>query len=349
MRLVLACALVLAGLTGCASSEAASLWNASQAVEEARRHADGGVVVSVEGAEGPPLRGPWADLAFTGDDVPDGTIGDGRLSSWTVSFAVADALRQVQVFADGRAPVVVLRPLPEYLLDQVGSPPVAPDALDSRAMADVAALHPEFPEGAGSVLYSFSWVTRDLYNRSDALLEADERPAEALGYSSVAGKWTITRFDSVWAGSGPGRAIEATLDPYPPEVEAVASFFPVWQTRILLEDQTFSEPRLEGTGANVLTFDVAEGTKRLEGAFHARTATAGQWGTAWPALRLTDPTGTVRYEGPGQYGLELLELEEAPPGTWTLEVSDNSPVPGTIQVHAFLWAVISAGSPGLRA
>ncbi|HUR24511.1 MAG TPA: hypothetical protein VM327_00660 [Candidatus Thermoplasmatota archaeon] len=344
-------------LAGCASP--ATEITALEAYAQAALVARNGQFVSIEGVEGPqiarhlyqPSEGDDNVVAkvdsgaMDDDGLVDGVLGDGRLSSWVVGFVEGDELVEVRVFADGRTPTQERRPLPEYLLDQRGALLLLDSLQDSDAAAATARGHPSFRDGASQgagYLYSFSPYTRDL-SPGPFLIGAGQTPLESLGWSKAANQWTVTRFDPTWMAGQPQAAAVATVDGFTGRVAVADEVRPVHRARVLLADETYGPLDLTGL-ANVITFDVPAGTSVLTGALYAQAHTAYQRNLVAPHLVLRQPNGDIAYEGAGSRGVNGLDLDRTPAGTWVLEVGHESEAPSSVHVYAFLWAVVSPGA-----
>jgi hypothetical protein len=351
LGLLLCATTVFAGLSGCTSSSSASL-TALEAFDAALLTVPGGQLVSIEGLEGRSLDGvldlpvsvanhivrATNSTSFKDDGLDDGPLGDGRLSSWVVTLLEDGSLVELRVFADGRRPIESLRGLPEYMLDQRGALFLRDATVDSPEAARAAASMASFAEATvgGAHLYSFSPYVRDLAPRSHYLAQG-ERALETVGWSSLPGTWTLTRFDPAWVDEAPQPAVVATVDGFEGSLDGVSSYLPVHRDAVFDTDQTFGPTQ----SSNVLTIEVPAGTRRLTGDFWARVEDKPQGLVAQPRLVLSRPDGSVVYDGPGVHPLETLDLTITPPGTWTLTIGVEPEVPGTVRFHGFLWAAIS--------
>jgi hypothetical protein len=338
---------LIAVLAGCAEvSDEPPTFTAMEALEEAEKVRPGRDLFSLRGLEGW-RPGPRSDyLGLTDDGLADGPLGDGRLSSWVASFVQEEGLLEVQVFADGRDPVIRHHEVPYVALDELVFVERGPDVVDSDVAAAVAgqesgfAGHVAAAPGAG---FLYTHARNDLRYAYD-VGEQNER-LDFVGWPVINNSWAVVHFptegaepmalasvaaDGTSLGVRADRALHVVpladeekvlVEPFPPPMEPVVHRF------------EFAVPR----GATNLTGNIGV-PSLFEGEYH---------------LRVLAADGQVVFDS-AEESTTYAELDAADPaiGNWTVEATHlvpmpQPPSPGGISLRRVLDVYVAAELPVL--
>lgn len=344
-RILLALALCTGLLAGCADPDpTVPTLTALEAYEQATEARPGLQMQSLRGMEGW-RPGPRSDyLGLTDDGLPDGPLGDGRLSSWAVSFLVEDGLLELQVFADGREPKVRYHEIPSISLDGLVFLERPLDIVDSDVAAEQAALEPAFIEhvaanpGAG-FLYTKARQefghppgadqgggggdepsTLKANGDAPAVDEEDEAVGMAfLGWPPITGSWSIVHFPA--DGVDPLALASVAADGTSLGMRLAR---PTHSAAVADERLYLAEPFPPPVDPIVhrLNFTVPRGATNLTGDVGVPSFFEGEW-----HLRIVQPGGTVFFDSGGSKAFARLDLQEPAPGNWTVEATHTVPVP----------------------
>jgi hypothetical protein len=264
-------------------------------------------------------------------------LGDGRLSSWVVAFIEKTSLVEVQVFADGREPVIRYHDLLYSHRDETVYIEIPLDILDSDEAARQAAADPTFQghvalhPGAGFVYtklrddfrYTGSERTQDspdeLPAESEPAGDEDDRTrADFLGWPVFTGAWSVVHFPldeveaMVQASVGAdGRLLDVRLHR------------PVYLSTVADESLYLPEPVPPSIGRSVhrLNFTVPRGAEDLTGTLYVPTPVDREYN-----LRVLAPDGSVFFDSEGMYPSLHVREPEPMAGNWTVEVTHTVPV-----------------------
>lgn len=342
--------LLAALLGGCVGvTDGPSTFTGLEALREAQTAKPGLELFSLRGLEGWRPGPPSAYLGLMDDGLPDGVLGDGRLSSWVASFVTDDGLLEVQVFADGREPALRHHEVPPVTLDSRVFLSQALAIPDSDAAARAAFTSPAFDAHAASYpeagfLYTFAKDPLDYAFASD---ERNDR-IDFVGWPTVNRTWSVAHF----AADGAQPMVRASVAGDGTLLD-VAHETPMDDVVLIDEKVALPSPvppALAPT-AYVLNFTVAPGTRNLTGFARVSPDFFGEF-----RVRVLTPDGSTAYDSeddPPTYG--EFSTEAPSPGTWAVEatrVTRVLPIPDlppavVIRFDRVLEATIEADVPVL--
>lgn len=338
------CTLLMAG---CAAP-ATDLLTADEAIALALPRSDRAALVGVYGVEGPQLvpAAPLGDrLALQDDGVPDGALGDGRLSSWVVAYIQDDRFYERRVHADGRMDEAVGSDLPAFTIDErvyaatsvhVDSP-VAAQAMRRDECMD------GFADDETGYLYSYS-LYDELAGDSHAWLQRffdDETLIDLaeVGLADQSDTWSLVAVDA-----SPGSEHPLVITRLAAEGEVRSTLDE--DGRRICEQRTplqaivrYSYSTWEDEGPVDLPFHAAfeVGPRVVHVLGSAGAQTYSPLNLFDAILRITDGGGNVVHEEQS-WRYSFLDLAHPVGGQWTLDVESANLLPDTSHVDVTLVA-----------
>jgi hypothetical protein len=355
VRLLVTASLCLAGLAGCTavaeSGSDGSLMTASDALDAALKVVPDGELIGIHGVEGAqPKR--EASAVPLDDELDDGTLGDGRLSAWVVTFASAGALVEVRVHADGREPLQHTGSLPAGFNDRAGATDGASRELDSDDASDIALAVPEFTQHladypAAGFSYSYLPYGRQYPVRDwSSGMFRDYQDLKVIGWTVYGNTWSVVHYDpNAWVGNQVPTTAVAQLDAATGKVLEMTVSVPRTLLTVFEGGKDLADP-LPPAGLDPyvhrIPFTLPPGTASISGILivYPSGIGANMLLPNYPVVRIVAPDGGVAMEGGGDFGFDEVEIADPAPGDWTIEVTHPQPVPGNYHLDGFLWATV---------
>lgn len=324
--------------------------------------------LGMRGAEGVLPEGTlrhWLPVADMEDDLlPDGVVGDGQLSSWLADFRVDFGVITVQAFADGRTKVHMedaVEPRAQHMDEEMdGRTDASSWLVSSSAAAMQAANDLDFAQhvadypAAGYVYrylpYSDKHPTYDW--SSFFMFGGPMDEPEQTGWSISGNSWLITHFDpNAFTGDTVPTLAVAGIDAATGKMTHFDAFVPR-MIASLYDGGTYEDPLVPNdpnslrAAVHEVQFEVPAGSGTLTGFLYAYASATGGVGIGVglvpdkPILTLTAPDGSEAYRNDEEFGFDEIGISSPEPGTWTLRITHERPIPQTTNVMGVIYATV---------
>ncbi len=307
----------------------------------------------------------WLPVADLEDDLlADGVMGDGQVSSWLAKFRVDFGVVTVQAFADGRTEVHMegaVEPRAEHMDEEMdGRTDASSWLVSSSAAAMQAASDLDFARhvadypAAGYVYQYLPYSDKDpTYDWSSFFMFGGpmEEPQET-GWSISGNSWLVTHFDpAAFTGNTVPTVGVAGIDAATAKMTHFEAFVPR-MVASLYDGGTYEDPLVPDEPKSLrapvheVQFDVPVGSGTLTGFLYAYSSATGGVGIGvgvipdQPILTLTAPDGSEAYRSGDTFGFDEIGIIAPEPGTWTLRITHERPVPQTTEVMGVIYATV---------
>lgn len=352
IRLLMAGSLCLAGLAGCtAVAESVDAMTAGEALAAARDLIPDGELVAIDGVEGAQPARAVADVPLD-DGLSDGDLGDGRLSSWVVTFANQGSLTEVRVHADGREALRASKALPAGFAQEAGKTDDSGRSIDSSEAAAIAAAVPEFKQHAADYAnagYTYSYVP---YGRqypirdwSTGLFQSYAQ-MQVIGWGVYGNQWSVVHYDpDAWSGDVAPTTAFVSIDAATGKVQELTVSVPRTLQAVFEEGTDFQDP-VPPTGLDPYVhryeFEIPRGTASIAGILIAYSTGLGLANLVPdpPIFRIVSTGGEVAFTSSGEFGFDEIQIDAPMSGTWAIELTHATPIPGSYHLGGFLYAAV---------